>query len=55
MITCDELQKYLGPEESPETIAKYIREYDINKDGMIDYEEFLRMLMPKVSLRIIWK
>ena len=28
-------------------IAAYIEEFDLNHDGAIDYEEFMRMLLPK--------
>ncbi len=42
----DEL-KAVMKNESPEKIAKYIEEYDIDKDGTISYEEFMRMLLPK--------
>ena len=45
-ITIDELRTVLKV-ESDEVIKKYVEEYDIDKDGMINYEEFLRMLLPK--------
>lgn len=45
-ISEEELQKVMK-HESPETVRKYIDEYDIDKDGMIDYEEFMRMVLPK--------
>ena len=45
-ISVDELREVLK-DEPIEKIEKYIAEYDLNKDGFIDYEEFLRMLLPK--------
>lgn len=45
-ITVDELRVVLK-DEPPEVIEKYIAEYDTDKDGTINYEEFLRMLLPK--------
>ena len=33
--------------ESEEKIASYISEYDKDGDGTINYEEFMRMLLPK--------
>lgn len=45
-ITIDELRTVLKG-ESDAVIQKYIEEYDLDHDGMINYEEFLRMLLPK--------
>ena len=45
-ISVDELKEVLK-DEPIARIEKYIAEFDINKDGFIDYEEFLRMLLPK--------
>ena len=43
-ISVDEL-KIVLKDEPEDKIEKYIAEYDLNKDGYIDYEEFLRMLL----------
>lgn len=45
-ITVDELRTILKG-ESEAQIARYMEEYDLDKDGTINYEEFLRMLLPK--------
>ena len=47
-ITRDELNRALVMHgEPPEKVAAYIGEFDTNGDGSIDYEEFMRMLLPK--------
>jgi calmodulin len=48
-ITADELRAVLGGEElltslSPSEIEAMIQEADINKDGVVDYMEFLHMM-----------
>ena len=48
-ITMDELRAALGDDE--EMIKKYVSEFDRDNDGRIDYEEFMRMVLPK-DLRI---
>ena len=45
-ISIAELKEILK-DEPVDKIEKYIAEFDLNKDGNIDYEEFLRMLLPK--------
>lgn len=49
-ITPEELAHVLK-EESPERIDQYVAEFDRDGDGKIDYEEFMRMVLPK-DLRI---
>jgi Ca2+-binding EF-hand superfamily protein len=34
-------------DEPPEVIQKYLEEFDADGDGQINYEEFMRMLLPK--------
>jgi len=56
-ITVSELKKALTEQgvikegettkETNEKVASYIAEYDLNGDGVIDYEEFMKMLLPK--------
>ena len=49
-ITADELRTCLQSEDqtlTDEDITKLISEVDQNQDGMIDYEEFLSMMMAK--------
>jgi calmodulin len=56
-ITVTELKKALTDQgilkesdptrETNEKLASYIAEYDLNGDGVIDYEEFMKMLLPK--------
>jgi hypothetical protein len=46
--SAEELKKVMK-HEPPERIVKYIEEYDLDKDGTINYEEFMRMLLPKVG------
>lgn len=48
-ISVEELTKIMK-DTDPEMIKKYMDEFDLDGDGLIDYEEFLRMVMPK-SLR----
>eukprot|EP01138_Halocafeteria_seosinensis_P011538 gb/GECG01011786.1/.p1 GENE.gb/GECG01011786.1/~~gb/GECG01011786.1/.p1 ORF type:complete len:496 (+),score=75.49 gb/GECG01011786.1/:1-1488(+) len=45
-ITADELRQALA-DEPPEEIEEYIKEFDRDGDGVIDYEEFIRMVLPK--------
>ena len=45
-ISADEIRHVLKDLKS-EDIDKYIAEYDTNKDGVIDYSEFMMMLVPK--------
>lgn len=45
-ITVDELRMIMK-DEDPAKIEAYIKEYDTDKDGTINYEEFLRMMLPK--------
>lgn len=33
--------------DSSDRVASYIADYDLDGDGMIDYEEFMRMVLPK--------
>ena len=49
-ITAEELRAALG-EGDREQAAKYLAEFDRDNDGKIDYEEFMRMVLPK-DLRI---
>lgn len=44
-ITLDELRQVLKG-ETDENIKRYIDEYDLDKSGCIEYEEFARMLLP---------
>jgi calcium-dependent protein kinase len=44
-ITIDELRAVLKG-EAEDKIQEYIREYDVDRDGRISYEEFIRMLVP---------
>jgi len=44
-ISADELAAVL--KESPEQVRKYMDEFDADHDGTIDYEEFMRMVLPK--------
>lgn len=37
--------------DDSDTIARYLSEFDRNSDGRIDYEEFMRMVLPS-DLRI---
>jgi calcium-dependent protein kinase len=51
-ISIAELKTVLA-DEPTDKIEKYIAEFDLNKDGNIDYEEFLRMLLPKnIKVRV---
>jgi Ca2+-binding EF-hand superfamily protein len=34
-------------DEPPEAINRYLAEFDTDHNGSIDYEEFMRMLLPK--------
>mmetsp|Transcript_48967 Transcript_48967/g.136224 ORF Transcript_48967/g.136224 Transcript_48967/m.136224 type:complete len:315 (-) Transcript_48967:524-1468(-) len=45
-ITEDELC-HIMKDQSREQVKKWLDEYDLNKDGKIDYEEFMRMVLPK--------
>jgi hypothetical protein len=49
-ITAEEVRKVLekrGEGIMPGDVERYIAEYDLNKDGVIDYSEFVQMLLPK--------
>jgi len=48
-ITKEELQSAMA--DDSDTIARYLSEFDRNSDGRIDYEEFMRMVLPS-DLRI---
>ena len=37
----------LGEKLTEEDIQIMMTEADLDKDGMVDYEEFLRMMLPK--------
>ena len=48
--TEDEIKKALKLDDVDDvTLEKYIKQYDLNGDGEIDYNEFLNM-MGKISL-----
>ena len=44
-ITAEEIRHVLKDQSAD--IEKYIAEYDTNQDGVIDYSEFVMMLLPK--------
>ena len=49
-ISKDEIKKALKLDDVDDvTLEKYIKQYDLNGDGEIDYNEFLNM-MGKISL-----
>jgi len=37
----------LGQETTPEEIEEMIKEADIDGDGQVDYQEFVKMMMAK--------
>jgi calcium-dependent protein kinase len=49
-ITADELSRVMK-DESPDKIRRWMAEFDANNDGHIDYEEFMKMLLPKSLLK----
>ena len=50
-ISKDEIKKALKLDNLDDvTLEKYIKEYDLNGDGEIDYNEFLNM-MGKITIK----
>ena len=50
-ISKDEIKKALKLDDLDDvTLEKYIKEYDLNGDGEIDYNEFLNM-MGKIKIK----
>ena len=47
LIDINEAKAVLGDKEDLTTVAKQIAQYDVDGDGRINYEEFLRMLVPE--------
>lgn len=46
-ISVAEAQAILVGDDGADAIRRYMQEYDLDSDGRINYEEFIRMLLPR--------